>query len=192
MERQNRGLSVGQLTVIFFGAVGLCAVFFALGYVTGANRRNPPSGPSVEQVPPASDIPAPINQPLDASQNSPSANSSASKSQSATIIVQNLPSRENRQEHAGAAGASRAGSQAARGRSAPGVVVQVAALRAESDAKSLVRILQSRGYHTLLVSPGEAGDALYRVQVGPFASRSDAVKSVQKLSRQGFRPFIKE
>src|SRR5579885_3570624 len=63
-----RSLSVRQLILIFFGAVGVCAVFFALGFLVGSNGRTPnPSAPQVERVAPPSEIPPTVNQPLESS-----------------------------------------------------------------------------------------------------------------------------
>ncbi|MGH9397564.1 MAG: SPOR domain-containing protein [Terriglobia bacterium] len=197
VDPQTRGLSLRQLTFIFFAAVGLCAIFFALGFLIGANRRNSVASPVVEQVPPPSDVPAPVDTPLQDSQAGGALPASKSK-QSPTVIEQNLPS-----SRTGAEPTSRAGTgqpakvsapQAARHAGQPGVMVQVAALRTERDAQSLLRVLKSHGYRAILLTPGNAHarDNLYRVQVGPFPARAQAVRALHKLSSQGFRPFIKE
>lgn len=180
-DRRARGLSVKQWTLIFFGAVVLCAIFFAIGYLVGTHGPKTASGPVVEQVPPPSAVPAPINPPLEDSA-APSASSASSRG--STVIEQNLPSRS-------AASRAAAGAQPSRG---AGVMIQVAALSTQSDAESLLKTLKAHGYHAVLVTPQEAGgrDSLYRIQIGPFASRDEALKPLQKLSEQGFRPFIKE
>jgi cell division septation protein DedD len=74
-----------------------------------------------------------------------------------------------------------------------GFLVQVTALGTRQDAEAVVRILKGRRYPVLLVAPGHghANDNLYRVQVGPFASRDDAEKARAKLTREGFKPFIR-
>ncbi len=73
-------------------------------------------------------------------------------------------------------------------------MIQVAATHTEQDAQSLVKTLAAHGYHARLVTPQQAGarDSLYRVQVGPFGSREEAIRTLHKLSREGFKPFIKE
>lgn len=183
-NRQSGGLSLKQWTLVFFGAVIVCAIFFAMGYVVGSGgRKTVAASPAVEQVPPASEIPEPINPPLkDAASTQPS----HAAPQSATVIEQNLPSPSREPASRPAAAREQ--------RSGQRVMIQVAALRAKPDAQSLLRLLKSHGYHALLLTPREAGarDGLYRVQVGPFASRDQAIKSLQRLSSQGFRPFIKE
>jgi cell division septation protein DedD len=74
-----------------------------------------------------------------------------------------------------------------------GFTVQVTAVRTRQDAEAVVRVLKGRGYSVLLVAPQHAGssDTLYRVQVGPFASRDRAEKALAKLKHQGFNPFIR-
>jgi cell division septation protein DedD len=66
-------------------------------------------------------------------------------------------------------------------------------MRTRQDADSVVRVLRGRGYHALLVPPqhAHAKDSLYRVQVGPFASRDSAEKTLAKLKHDGFKPFIR-
>lgn len=195
IEQQAGGLSLRQLTLIFFAAVGLCAIFFALGFLVGVHRRNSTATPVVEQVPPPSDVPAPINAPLQESQTT---GASSAKPQSSTVIEENLP-----RFHAGANSVSTNRTpQAARAEAQPAVpqpgqrrvMVQVAALRTERDAKSLLEVLKSHGYAAVLLTPenAHARDNLYRVQVGPFPSRTEAVRALHKLSGQGFRAFIKE
>lgn len=181
VDRQLRGLSVKQWTLVFFGAVVLCAIFFAVGYLVGSHGPKAVAGPAIEQVPPPSAVPAPINPPLEDSA-APSA--SSPNSRGATVIEQNLPSRS----------AGQRASVASQPAGGSGVMIQVAALSAQADAESLLKTLKAHGYHAFLVTPQEAGgrDNFYRIQIGPFGSRDQALKPLQKLSEQGFRPFIKE
>ena len=74
-----------------------------------------------------------------------------------------------------------------------GITLQVAALRTKQDAEALVDILKTRGYPVFLVTPeyAHADDNLFRVQVGPFKTRDDADKVRNKLSQEGFKPFIR-
>jgi cell division septation protein DedD len=71
--------------------------------------------------------------------------------------------------------------------------IQVVASRTRQDAETLVKILRGRGFPVFLVTPESAhvSDRLYRVQVGPFASRNEAERVRGKLSQQGFKPFIR-
>jgi cell division septation protein DedD len=69
----------------------------------------------------------------------------------------------------------------------------VAALRTKQDAEAVVDILKAKGYPVFLVTPEYAhvDDNLFRVQVGPFKTRDDAVKVRTKLEQDGFKPFIR-
>jgi cell division septation protein DedD len=77
---------------------------------------------------------------------------------------------------------------------AGGIIVQVAATSARVDAERLVGLLKSRGYPALLVTPETAGlgDELFRVQVGPYKSRAEALGIRDKLLADGFKPFVRQ
>jgi cell division septation protein DedD len=74
-----------------------------------------------------------------------------------------------------------------------GITLQVAALHTKQDAEAVVDILKTKGYPVFLVTPeyAHADDDLFRVQVGPFKTRDDAVKVRKKLEQEGFKPFIR-
>ncbi|MGH9352451.1 MAG: SPOR domain-containing protein [Terriglobia bacterium] len=223
--QQGRGLSVRQLTFIFFGAVGVCALFFALGFLLGVNRRSEALIPAVEQVP----LPGAIPPTVDSSLQNAGAGSLTSNARQATVIEQNLKetseSRESSQPSPGLAQGSASATNTGNGKPAArttpvtaattrttrlversesserikpikhverGVMVQVAALRTGRDAQSLLHTLKSHGYAAVMLTPAEAHDSLYRVQVGPFATRAEAVRTLHRLSSQGFRPFIRQ
>jgi len=69
----------------------------------------------------------------------------------------------------------------------------VAAVRNKQDAEAVVNILKEKGYPVFLASPefAHAADNLFRVLVGPFRTRADADKVHDKLSQEGFKPFIR-
>ena len=74
-----------------------------------------------------------------------------------------------------------------------GFTVQVAASKEKEDAEKLVKELKSRGFAVFLVLPeyAKAGDNLYRVQVGPYATRQEAQTVRDKIAKEGFKPFIR-
>jgi cell division septation protein DedD len=74
-----------------------------------------------------------------------------------------------------------------------GITLQVVALRNKQDAEAVVNILKAKGYPVFLVTPeyAHAHDDFFRVQVGPFRTRTDADKVHDKLAQEGFKPFIK-
>lgn len=188
-KRDERGLSARYLVVVFLMGVAACAVFFSLGFLVGYNERPFKGTPSTEQVtspplipptvnPPLEEIPSPEKNPAPAT----AATRPAGKSdlESATPAAQSKPA------------ASSTATQS--GKVPTGIAVQVAASRSKSDAENLVKELSSRGYPVFLVTPeyAKANDNLYRVQVGPFATRENAEKTREKLAKEGFKPFIRQ
>jgi DedD protein len=99
------------------------------------------------------------------------------------------PAKAEREHEPGAAATPPAGA----GQVGVGFTVQIAASRTKQDAEALVKILEGRGYPVFLVAPeyAHANDDLYRVQVGPFTSKDDAEKVRTKLTKEGFKPFIR-
>ena len=186
-KRDERGLSARYLVVVFLMGVAACAVFFSLGFLVGYNERPFKGATATEEVTPSPVIPPNVNPPLEeipepAKSPPPAA---AAKSAAQAPKDTSKPAEE-----------TKAAPRAASTPSGPvpsGFAVQVAASRSKSDAENLVKELGSRGYRVFLVSPeyAKAGDNLYRVQVGPFATREDAEKSRDKLAKEGFKPFIR-
>jgi len=191
------GFSVRYVFLGFLALVALCAVFFTLGFLVGYNERPSTPAPVVERVAPGPENPPPVVAPQEAasgatpgtsSQSSPPASAGAEppKSFSEPAEVANptstsasLPSK-----------VAVAGPPVATG---TGLTIQVAALHARQDAEALVNVLRGRGYPVFLVTPEEAKAPgnLFRVQVGPYPTREQAEKVRQKLSDEGFKPFIK-
>lgn len=69
------------------------------------------------------------------------------------------------------------------------IMVQIAAISHPEDAEALVAALKKRGYAVAVHT--EPQDKLLHVQVGPFASREDAVAMRQKLLSDGYNAIIK-
>jgi DedD protein len=68
-------------------------------------------------------------------------------------------------------------------------MVQIAAVRLQSDASVLVGALERRGYH--VVVRNEPSDSLLHVQIGPFNSRPDANNMRAKLLADGYNAVVK-
>ncbi len=68
-------------------------------------------------------------------------------------------------------------------------MVQIAAISDQGDADVLMSALRKRGYQVVIRK--EPGDSLMHVQVGPFASRADAVAMRQKLLSDGYNAIVK-
>ncbi|HKQ85519.1 MAG TPA: SPOR domain-containing protein [Candidatus Acidoferrales bacterium] len=70
------------------------------------------------------------------------------------------------------------------------IVLQVAALRHESDAVEMSRLLRKKHFPSFVSSPLR-GETLYRVQVGPYADEHAADTAKAALDRAGFKAIIK-
>ncbi len=71
-----------------------------------------------------------------------------------------------------------------RGASVRGASVQVGAFSERASAERLAESLRAKG-HPVYVSPGAgAGDARWRVRVGPLASREEAERRAGRLKRE--------
>jgi cell division protein FtsN len=68
-------------------------------------------------------------------------------------------------------------------------MVQIAAVRLQTDATVLVGALERRGYH--VVVRNQSSDSLLHVQVGPFASRLDANNMRARLLADGYNAVVK-
>lgn len=68
-------------------------------------------------------------------------------------------------------------------------VLQVAALRKESDALALAENLQMKKIPAFVVKPN--GDKFYRVQVGPYSDPKSADTAKKGLETAGFRAIVK-
>jgi len=215
--RDAKGLSTRHLILVFLAGVAVCGIFFSLGFLVGYNERSVRMSPVTERVSTPATIPPTINSPLETvpvgtgsgAASTPSAPSSLAPLQAsvppsptseqkpltapgAASPVTALPPSLAKAETEAEPGSAKT-SPAANGGVGGGFTVQVTALRIEQDAEAVVRILKGRGYRVFVVTPGQshANDNLYRVQVGPFASRGDAEKVRAKLTQEGFKPFIR-
>lgn len=70
------------------------------------------------------------------------------------------------------------------------IILQVAALRHQSDAVQMSRLLRKKHFPSFVSSPLR-GEALYRVQVGPYADERAADAAKAALDHAGFKAIIK-
>jgi len=215
--RDAKGLSTRHLILVFLAGVAVCGIFFSLGFLVGYNERSVRMSPVTERVSTPATIPPAINPPLETvpvrtgsgAMSTPSATSSLASLQasvppsptsekkpvtapgtaSPVTAPRPSPAKVEREAEPGSVTTS----PAATGEVGGGFTVQITALRTKQDAEAVVGLLKGRGYPVFLVAPGQshANDNLYRVQVGPFASRGDAEKARAKLTQEGFKPFIR-
>ena len=196
-------LGTGKLLVLFFGLVGICALFFALGYSLG--RKSEPA------ITTASAAIAP----------QPTGNTSKGSSGSATTPPMTFyksveqkdanpeltPATEAKTETPAAASAAptstSTSANATPEQTTPnatdppitlptaGYFVQVAAVSKQEDADSLVDALKKKQYPAF-VAATVATDKLFRVQVGPFSEVKDAEAMRTRLIADGYSPILKK
>lgn len=186
-------LGTGKLLVMFFGLVGLCALFFALGYSLG--RKAEPTTTAASAATPQ------------VSSNTSKASGAASANPQMTFYKsvegkdanpQLTPPADAKADTSAAAangGSSTApassGVDPATTMPTSGYFVQVAAVSKQDDADALVDALKKKDYPAFVASAA-ANDKLFRVQLGPFSDIKDAEATRTKLVADGYSPILKK
>ena len=70
-------------------------------------------------------------------------------------------------------------------------MVQIAAVTKQEDAQALADALKKKSYSVFVVTNPAGTDRLFHVQVGPFASVTDAEAMKAKLTSDGYNPIVK-
>ena len=198
----DRVLESRHLVGLFLGVVLLCGVFFTLGYVMGHNQY----GGSVH----AESLTRPAHVPLTAVD--PPTTSTPTASQPApsdwdfykkTVdnhIEPAAPAVKPEPEAEPVTAPKTSAATKPRGEVRPAalnpkaaresIVLQVAALRHQSDALAMAEQLQKKRFPSFVSAPA-GKDALYRVQVGPYADERAADSAKTALDHAGFKAIIK-
>ena len=86
---------------------------------------------------------------------------------------------------------SLAESDAPSGGSGSGFVVQVAAVRARSEADTIAKRLASKGFPSYVTTPGPGAAGVFRVRVGKYTDRREAESIARRLEKEEqFKPWI--
>lgn len=183
-------LGTGKLLVLFFGLVGMCALFFALGYSLGRKSEPGLAASSSAGTPTvstntskASSSSAPA-QPMTFYKNveqkdaNPELTPSADAKTSTTAAANPAPAQNNGVDPATAMPTS-------------GYFVQVAAVSKQEDADALVDALKRKEYPAF-VAPVVGNDRLFHVQLGPYGDVKDAEGIRTKLIGDGYSPILKK
>ena len=191
-------LGTGKLLFLFFGLVGICALFFALGYSLGRKSEpaittasaaiTPPVAPGTNKASGASSAAQPmtfyksveqkdanpqLTPPADAkTDTSTAAPAPANATPAQTPATDNTPDPPITLPTAG-------------------YFVQVAAVSKQEDADSLVDALKKKEYPAF-VAAQVTTDKLFRVQVGPFSEVKDAEAMRARLVADGYSPILKK
>jgi len=190
-------LGTGKLLVLFFGLVGVCALFFALGYSLG--RKSEPAITTANAAltaTPASSMgkssgsaPAPpmtFYKSVEQKDANPELTPAAdSKTDAKSDPKADAPASGSTTQ----AGGNTSADPATALPSAAAYFVQVAAVSKQEDADALVDALKKKQYPAF-VAP-LAADKLCRVQVGPFSDFKDAEAMRARLIADGYSPILK-
>ena len=190
-------LGTGKLLVLFFGLVGVCALFFALGYSLG--RRSEPT-----MVAASAAIPS---QPATGANKASSGSAPAAPMTFYKSVEQKdanaelTPTADSKTDTAAAAAPANANPTPTQPPAGTpdstttlptgGYFVQVAAVSKQEDADSLVEALKKKEYPAFVAAQATS-DKLFRVQVGPFQDIKDAEAMRTRLIGDGYSPIVKK
>jgi cell division septation protein DedD len=198
-------LGTGTLLSIFFGLAVVCGVFFGFGYFVG--HRATPSQPASTATVADSSAPAtdphtgkpsavqaaltttttPETHPTGDSTAPPRETTPAPSTDSRSVTV--TEPRETVAPRLIPPPADGTNFPSASAAGPAHTMVQIAAVSHQEDADVLVSALRKRGYGVSVRN--EPQDRLLHVQVGPFASRSEALAMKQKLQADGYNAIVK-
>lgn len=178
MEDQASLRGQGFTLLVFAGLVALCSVFFILGMIVGGGQA--PSG-----MEPGSQTSASRPEAV------PEAEPAADLEFYEAVTRDDFPAPEAPAAPSPAPPRAEAGASSTR---APlpdtdvvAIMLQVGAFGVEKSAENVVAELGARGFRGMVLrpAPGE-GAAVYRVQVGPFASEEEAARVRGRLLDAGY------
>lgn len=209
-----------QLVFIFFGAVMLCAIFFALGFLVGREQRD--LNWRAETAKPEGGEPGDTSAKTSPKKEARTSEASKAKNADQDAINKELTFyktvegksaqkfKVNPKEEPASRGKETATAEKSAPPSSPApspgtamaspglqamtVIFQVAALSKSDEAQALVRKLKDKGFPAFLVSPppDSSKDKLYRVQIGPFSDPTAAEQVKAKLVASGYTPITKK
>jgi DedD protein len=218
----TRQLRLGDrhLAFFFIGAVAVCAIFFALGFVVGrgqtyeaAIKDQTSSTRFLDIKSTASSSQSSLEEPMENAKlaGADSAKPMPKRDQDADyrreLDFYDSLDRKNADENfhplsqksermpSGEAAKLKAASlprPALRAPSGSLVSLQVGAFSNGNDADKVAKALRSKGYSVSLISPGGgSGDKLFRIHVGPFTHLEEANKVKTQLQKDGYEAIIK-
>jgi len=191
-------LGTGKLLVLFFGLVGVCALFFALGYSLG--RKSEPTVTAASAATPQISSNTAKSNGASTANPAPSMTFYKSVEQKDANPQLTPPADSKTDTSATAAANSTATAPATTPAANPndsatalptsGYFVQVAAVSKQDDAEALVDALKKKEYPAFVASP--TTDKLFRVQLGPFAEVKEAEVMRTRLIGDGYSPILKK
>ena len=191
-------LGTGKLLVLFFGLVGVCALFFALGYSLG--RKSEPTVAAASAATPATS--SNTSKANGASTSNPAPSMTFYKSVEQKDANPQLtppvdtktytsPTAATNSTTAPASTPAANPNDSATALPTSGYFVQVAAVSKQDDAEALVDALKKKEYPAFVASQATS-DKLFRVQLGPFAEVKEAEAMRTRLIGDGYSPILKK
>jgi DedD protein len=195
-------LGTGRMLAIFFIFVLVCAFFFATGFSLG--RRTALAG-LVSSISSPTGIPATIVRPSaaknNAAQQAPQSGDfgfykAVGEKNANTALTPEPKGPTVTTPAAAATSTGDAPPKAATDTTAAppangGYYVQVAAVRRQEDAESLVEALKKKQYPAFSAN-NPATDKFYHVQVGPYSDIKEAEVMRGRLISDGYNPIVKK
>lgn len=186
-------LGTGKLLFLFFALVGVCALFFAMGYSLGRKSEPGIAAASAAGTPKvssntakASDGSTP-NQPMSFYKNVEQKDASSELTPPANAKSDSAAPASSTSEKT----SQTSGVDPATAMPTSGYFVQVAAVSKQDDADALVDALKKKEYPAF-VAPAASTDKLFRVQLGPFSDVKEAEGMRAKLIGDGYNPILKK
>jgi DedD protein len=184
-------LGTGKLLFLFFFLVGICSLFFALGYSLGrkSDGITTASAASAPQVSTSAAKPASG----DSAQQPPMSfyKSVGQKDANPELAASAADAKSDAATQTSEAASQPAASSPAAAPATGGYFVQVAAVSKQDDADALVDALKKKQYPAF-VAAASGADKLFRVQLGPFADIKDAESQRTRLISDGYNPILKK
>jgi DedD protein len=200
-------LGTAKLLGLFFGLVGICAVFFALGYTLGRKSDSGLAAAATTLAPQraangvkpggsgaAASTPMTFYKAVEQQNANPQLTSAA-----AVAATTDASRQQTAASSTSSAGSSSSGESVQTSNPpdpmapvpASGYFVQVAAVSKQDDADSLVDALKTKLYPAFVASNSTV-DKLFRVQVGPFGDIKEAETMRSRLISDGYNPILKK
>ncbi len=182
-------LGTGKMLLLFFGLVGLCAVFFGMGFSLGKNSAKPNDAQA------ATGTSGPVRPTaVKASDPRPSSDLTfykavEQKDANAELAAKAVDAPATPPAKPAAADSDAPPDPAALVSAQSNYFVQVAAVSKQEDADALVDALKKKQYAAFAATPG---DKLFHVQVGPFSDIKDAESARGQLVKDGYNPILKK
>jgi cell division septation protein DedD len=200
-------LGTAKLLGLFFGLVGICAVFFALGYTLGRKSDSGLTAAATTLAPlraangvkPGGSS-ATASTPMTFYKAVEQQNANPQLSSAAAVAATTDATRQQTAASSTSSAGSSSSGESVQTASPPdpmapvpasGYFVQVAAVSKQDDADSLVDALKTKLYPAFVASNSTV-DKLFRVQVGPFGDIKEAETMRSRLISDGYNPILKK